>query len=531
MKMCELGRGPAARGRRALRGCACRGMSRREFLVGCAACAGAAGVLAVPKALRAAGKSDSVRIRIVYSLHAAEQPAPDWPNKGFDFRPVMERFNKELSERCPGFEFVTSLATGPDQAKKILDEDKSSAIDGYLVFQMNCWNQVVQTMATSGKPALYADFKYAGSGGFLVYTAGFLRSGTANVGFVASSRIEDLAEAVKCFEVVKKGGSVSDFVAATARVRVSRTPKPGDLVCKEDKVKTLSAKECLERMEDGKILAVRDEESGPAGPIMGIPVVRVSFGEVNDAWKAADKDEARAIADRWERTAAQITGVNRETLEQSAAMYIAQKAVLKRHRANAITINCLGGFYGGYIHAYPCLGFHELLNEGLIGACECDVRSTATMVAMTTLTQGRPGYISDPVIDTSNRQIIYAHCVASNRVFGPEGQTNPFQILTHSEDRQGASLRSLMPSGYMTTTLEFAQERKEVLFHRGKAVANDPDDRACRTKLVAEPVGDLEKLFTMWDQWGWHRVTFYGDLKEPVFALADALGYKVVEEA
>jgi hypothetical protein len=35
----------------------------------------------------------------------------------------------------------------------------------------------------------------------------------------------------------------------------------------------------------------------------------------------------------------------------------------------------------------------------------------------------------------------------------------------------------------------------------------------------------------MWDQWGWHRVTFYGNLKEPVYGLADALGYKVVEEA
>jgi len=35
----------------------------------------------------------------------------------------------------------------------------------------------------------------------------------------------------------------------------------------------------------------------------------------------------------------------------------------------------------------------------------------------------------------------------------------------------------------------------------------------------------------MWDQWGWHRVTVYGDLKEPVFALADAMGFKVVEEA
>jgi hypothetical protein len=150
---------------------------------------------------------------------------------------------------------------------------------------------------------------------------------------------------------------------------------------------------------------------------------------------------------------------------------------------------------------------------------------------MTAMTQGRPGYISDPVIDTSKRQIIYAHCVASNKAFGPQGQTNPFAIMTHSEDRQGASVRSILPLGYMTTTLEIDHGRKEILFHRGKAVANDPDDRACRTKLAAEPVGDIEKLFTMWDQWGWHRVTCYGDLKEPVFALADAMGLKVVEEA
>jgi L-fucose isomerase-like protein len=264
---------------------------------------------------------------------------------------------------------------------------------------------------------------------------------------------------------------------------------------------------------------------------MGIPLENVSFAELNEAWEKADKDEAKAIADRWEKTASRISGVTRQTLEESAAMYMAEKAVMQKHQANAITINCLGGFYGGHIHAYPCLGFYELNNEGLVGGCECDVPSAATMVAMTALTQGRPGMISDPVIDTAKGQIIYAHCVAHNRAFGPQGKSNPIEILTHSEDRQGAAVRSILPVGYMTTTMEISPGRKEILFHQGKAVANDPDDRACRTKLAAEPVGDIEKLFTMWDQWGWHRVTFYGDLKEPVYALADAIGWKVVEEA
>lgn len=514
-------------------GCACCRMNRRRFLAtGCGvACAGAAGLLPRLDSARAAAGEKRMRIRIIYSLHAPVQAQPDWPNIGFDFRPVMERVTSGLARACPQFEFSSSLAAGPEQADKILAEDASAGIDGYIVLQLNCWNRVVQTIAASGKPVLYVDFQYGGSGGFLVYTAGFLRQPAANVGFVASSRFEDLVEAVKCFDLIRRGASPSEFVTATARMRVARTPGSGDLSCKPDQLQTLSAQDCVGRLKESRILAVRDQNSGPAESIMGIPMQWVAFSEVNEAWKSADKEESRAVADRWRAKADAVIDVSRETLETSAAMYLGMKAVLKKHGANAITINCLGGFYGGHIHAYPCLGFHELCNEGLVGACECDVRSSAAMLMMTAMTQGRPGYISDPVIDTSKRQIIYAHCVASNKAFGPQGEENPYAIMTHSEDRQGASLRSILPLGYMTTTLEIDQGRKEILFHQGKAVANDPDDRACRTKLAAEPIGDMERLFTMWDPWGWHRVTCYGDLKEPVFALADALGWKVVAEA
>jgi hypothetical protein len=488
-------------------------------------------LLVIPDRMRAAQERAKMRIRIVYSLHGDKQSGPDWPNKGFDFTPVMERIGAELKKNCPGFDFAATTANGEEAAKKILEEDRSSPADGYLVYQMNCWNRVVQTIAASGKPVLYADFQYGGSGGFLTYTAAFLRGNTPNVAFVSSSRMDDLIEAVNCFDCVRRGGSPSDFVSAVARTRVTRTPSPGNPTCKSDDLKTIDPEECLRRLRESKILAIRDQEAKPSSPMMGIPVEYLSFAEINDAWESADRDEAHALADRWEKSAERITGVSRETLLQSAAMYAGMKAVMKKHGANAITINCLGGFYGGHIHAYPCLGFHELNNEGLVGGCECDVRSAATMVALSALTRGRPGYISDPVIDTSKRQIIYAHCVASNRVFGPGGEVNPFHIMTHSEDRQGASVRSILPLGYMTTTLQIHPDRKQILIHGGKAVANDPDDRACRTKLAVEPVGDIEKMFAAWDQWGWHRVTCYGDLKSPVHGLADAMGWKVIEEA
>jgi hypothetical protein len=505
-------------------------MSRRRFLTGCAACAGAAGLMATPRWLRAAG-GKGPKIRIVYALHGPKQEVPDWPNKGFDFVPVMERTNAALANRFKDYTFLTALAVGEEQAKKILEEDKAGDIDGYVVYQMNCWNRVAQTMVTSEKPVLYADFQYAGSGGFLVYTAGFLREGRSNLGFVASSRQDDLFGAVQCFEAARAAGPSFDFAAATARVRVAQTLRPGDLTCRPDKLSTLTPEETMRRMKASKIIAVRGPEDALEASMMGIPVVYIPFSELNEAWAAADKDEARAIAERWLKAASLVEGVSRDELVNSAAMYLGEKAVLKKHGAVGITINCLGGFYGGHIHAYPCLGFHELLNEGLVGGCECDVPSAAVMVAGSIMTKGRPGYISDPVIDTAKRQIIYAHCVASNRAFGPKGEANPFQILTHSEDRQGASVRSVLPVGYLTTTIEISDPRKEIIFHQAKAVANDPDDRACRTKLAAEPLGDIEKLFTMWDKWGWHRVTFYGDLKKPMYDLAAALGWTVIEEA
>ncbi|MHC4327896.1 MAG: twin-arginine translocation signal domain-containing protein [Planctomycetota bacterium] len=510
--------------------CSSCGISRRQFLTGCAACVGTAGLLAQPMPLAAANK-DKMRIHVVYSLHAVKQPRPDWPNIGFDFGPVMKRINTNLVKECPEFEFVSSMATGPEQAEKILEKDETGSVDGYIVYQMNCWNRVVQTLATSGKPVLYVDFQYGGSGGFLVYAAGFLRSEAGNVGFVASSNMEDIIASVKCFSAVGRGGSASDFAAATKRVRMKRTRKMGDMQCKADKLPAVSTDECVRRMKESKILSVRDQKSGAAGEMLGIPTESVSFAEVNAAWESADKDTAKAVARRWKADASDVIGVSDKTLETSAAMYLGMKDVLKKHGANAIAVNCLGGFYGGHIHAYPCLGFHQLNNEGLVGACECDIRSTATMLMIGAMTGGRPSFISDPVIDTAKRQIIYAHCVAPNRMFGPDGSANPFTIMTHSEDRQGASVRSILPLGYMTTTLEIRQPQKQILMHLGKAVDNDPDDRACRTKLAAEPVGDIEKLFGMWDQWGWHRVTCYGDIKEPVYALADAIGWDVIEEA
>ena len=98
-------------------GCSC-GVSRRRFIAGCAACVGGAGLLSVPSRVRAAQDDGKVRIRIVYSLHGPVQQGPDWPNKGFDFRPVMDRVNKELANPIH-WNLVVALMELPGWMNKI----------------------------------------------------------------------------------------------------------------------------------------------------------------------------------------------------------------------------------------------------------------------------------------------------------------------------------------------------------------------------------------------------------------------------
>jgi len=166
--------------------CAGCPLSRRRFIA--TASAGALGTLATAGLFQGCGKAAKTRIRVVYALHAVVQPGPDWPNVGFDFQPVMDGITGTLTESFPNWDLATSMAKGPEEAEKILAADAAAPMDGYIVCQLNCWNRVVQTVAASGKPTLYVDFPYGGSGGFLVYTADYKRQKTSNLGFVASSR-------------------------------------------------------------------------------------------------------------------------------------------------------------------------------------------------------------------------------------------------------------------------------------------------------------------------------------------------------
>jgi hypothetical protein len=460
--------------------------SRREFLAGCAACVACAACpsSAMSPAQAAAGDGEKPKLRLVFTHIPPDKPT--WPYQGYDYEGRKKELTERLRQACPRVEFLPVTANNIEDGKKILEADQE--VDGYLVYMLGIWCGAPQVIAASGRPTLFVDDLYAGSGEFLVQYAAARRKGLRVAG-VSSTRFEDVVQAVKAFE-------------------------------------------CLKKLRSSVILDVLDREPGADAKaieeVFGTKVQRISSDQLNEAYNKADRTAAQKAASLWIKGAKRIVEPSREEIGKSGIMYIAMQDLMTQNKAQALTIDCLRLFYGGKLPAYPCLGLFQFNNDGLVGACEADLESTITMVVMTNLV-GRPGFISDPVIDTSKNQIIYAHCVAPSKVFGPNGPSNPYHIRDHSEDRKGAAVRSLMPLGEMTTTLKFHPVRKEVVFHQAKTVANIDEDKACRTKLAAE-VKDIHKLMGEWDRWGWHRVTFYGDLKQPLETISALLGFTMVVE-
>ncbi len=528
---------------------ACVGCSRRDFM---AKLGILAGIGAVSPELMAMlpppvspdlipDKKDAIKVRLIFAYHTPYdiQSQPDWPNVGYDFRPAMKNMTDTLNWQIPGVEFIPTPSNGRDHTKGIvLADEKAGEIKGYMVVQLNCWNNCISGVwENTRKATFYTTLPYAGDGGWLRHNSFIMTHLKPHYASFAAFDFSQVVKVAKAFEVLKDG-TAEDFQKKAFEYRNALIPAdtpPKGIKVIDDKVKCVTPDEALAKLKGLKILSVenvqRPEYAAEIERTLGIVIERVPFEEVNNNARAADEAEAKAVAKSWISKASRIEYVTDETILGCARIYLGMKKALADHGAKAITVNCLGGCYTGKLDAYPCLGFMQLQDEGLMGVCENDINSTTTMLAFSALTGGRVGYVSDPVLDMANRVISYAHCVSTRRFFGKDGPESDFEILTHSEDRKGASVRSFAPIGEPVTTVKFNFKRKQIVLHTGVVIANDRDDRACRTKIVARVTGDYSKMELPWIKFGWHRVTFMGNFRSDVEAFAKRIGYEVVYES
>jgi len=292
------------------------------------------------------------------------------------------------------------------------------------------------------------------------------------------------------------------------------------------------------RLRQTRILVVRGTQGTAAAcdpkqvkDRLGAEMVPISVEQTVEAHKAVDSKAAQAEAEQyWISQAKKIVEPTPEAIVNSARFYLAIKDLMIKERAQAITSsNCMGG------PAKGCLTFSKLNDLGLVGACEGDIDSTLTMLIFQ-YAFGAPGFITDPVFDTSQNALIHFHCTSATKMDGPAGERLPFSMRTQTDSDQGVALEVENRVGQMVTCAKFIN-LDTMLISTGKIFKVTHDKLGCRTQFWTE-VADARKMFHNWGAGVLegdvmtllHRVVFYGDHMQNIKNLGALMGFKVVEE-
>lgn len=503
------------------------GITRRSFVKGCGMVLATGAWITSGMSLAEGRKDKPVRIGLVF----LSSPRESWPHPEFDIEARESEVLKLLSRGCGGVEFMPVAVRSPDDVSKAtLMKDH---LDGYLVYAVTLtWplTGAITAIGKLGKPMVVADEYLGGSGVFLVGYSQLCRQGLPACG-VATTRMSDLVVVARCFAKIEPGTTPEAFAQKCQEVYRKTFAPVGRMKCREDSVPLTDIGAAIERFRKSRFLIVGQGKPGQEQDFLGAKGMYIGFDELNAFYGRVDPDQAAQWADRWIREADKVVEPTPEWLRKAGAVYLATLELLKRYDTDTVTMNCLGGFGAGQLPAYPCLGFMQLLNDGGHGVCEAMPDDTLSTLMARILT-GRPSYVSDPVLDTAKNQIVYAHCMATTRAFGPKGPANMYRIRTlHNHDPRGTCVQSFLPAGYMTTSFRTNFARKTMVIHQAKSVGNLNASRGCRTQLIGEVRGDIGKLFDQWDLFGWHRVTVFGDVKEPLIEFGKALGLEIIEEA
>lgn len=395
----------------------------------------------------------------------------------------------KLRSSFPNVEFIFYNVRNVDEAKKVLDIEKDCI--GFVVVVLHTWSRgATRVFLESGKPVILVAESYGGGGEFLIEFGKALREGRRVVGISTRSiDSDDVVKKVKLLEVLHKLKNTRILFITIDKQRFDHY---------ENMLRSLFGVESI--YIDGKDFA--EKYYLPVGI-----------------------EEASEWARKWVSNAYRVYEDRYEEVVKAAKLYIAMKKALENYKAQAIAFDCINLFDAKIVDAWPCLGFAQLWLDGYIPVCEADPYSAIVLLIMWYLL-GKPGFISDPVVDHLKNEVIYYHCYSPLNPFGGN-KVYPYIITPAHLNLKRASIYVELPVNEDVTAVQVWPEQRMFIVHRGKAIGNEYSLYACSTKLVAKT--NAKALEKNW-RWTWHRVVFFGDILEDLKDLATLMGFNVYEE-
>jgi hypothetical protein len=475
-------------------------VNRREFLArsalltgGCALCLGGSRLWAAPAEALAPGvispgaRKSKVRVAKLY----LGRPQAHWPTPTMDLKAEHQRYEAEFARMKHEFtdvDFVVNeLITDKAQLAKVQDTLKQA--DGILAIHLSMGiSEVLKQVLAAQQPTVlfaapYSGHEWAGYGALRQQEIG------ARLECLLTSDLTQLAAAVRPFRALH-------HLREAKILNVTSRPLPGPYI------------------------------SAVAGKF-GTQVKAVDRARMLEVYNSISEAEAEAETQRWIAQAQRVMEPARDEIFRSCRLALAFEKLLAEEQATVLTVDCYGSMYR-QLPAFPCVGFVRLNGRGLGGICESDLTSAMTFILMQGLS-GRPGFISDPTMDESQRAIILAHCLGSIKMDGPSGPSAPYRLRTIMERQEGCVPQVFMRKGQKVTQAWLVGTDR-ILYFTGEIIDTPDTERGCRTQITVRVDGDCEKLWQNWSQ-GLHRLTVYGDVTPDLKRFCRFQGITMVNEA
>ncbi|MGC8787024.1 MAG: hypothetical protein ACP5Q1_06325 [Anaerolineae bacterium] len=475
-----------------------------------------------------------------------------WPYLGFQNEPVRDMVLERLAKRFPDVQFtggdiITKYeATEVEKVKREIEQ-----ADGLFLYAIGHYGdpgivQAGEEFLQVGKPSILANSIYGGDHTF-IKTYERVKGKALRVLPVSSPDFEDVEWALQIMQALLrlKGKKVLIYAPDEIAIHLQGVMELAapDLACMaQEQVEYLTT--VMGQMssdEGGSYLDLegadqahqwrRDEEKyrKHMQEVFGLELVKRDPQEISAHYEKVGEQEAGEVAERWIREAKGVEST-RQAILNAARLYLAIKRLIEEMDAISITPDCGTLLIAGYLPAFPCLAFSQLLNDSFTATCESDLDSNLSALLGCSLF-GRPGFVSNHCLDLAHKRVIYLHCMAATKLYGPGGPPAELDIVHHGESHFiGAVPRVRFPAGEGLTTIKISMLEKKLALRHGRILGQVADEKGCVTKVLVE--SDAERILENYDwmTFGWHRVSFVGDWRKEFIAAARLAGLEVVEE-
>lgn len=405
--------------------------TRRSFIKGGAALAGAAGALTAPGLMSVLAEEtganpasqtekNTARIKVVFLYPLQEEVFSgrfddiwqkekwaSWP--GFSFKPTDKKVHaRELIDKMAQdvgvtLEYAETIHTIA-AASAFIQQTKSAPPDALLIFCF--WNTLSATAARICKEVGVPSIVYHPVGCNHQLPPAALMS-MPNCYYIHSyENWDELLNAFYCVKAYK----------ALANSRILRLSDYSSV-----KVEVAHGKKNFLNME---LLDVPGQE----------------YNTVFDS--IPDSPELLAMAKEFKSRAQGVEDVTDEYVNHGIRSYFAIQELKKRYKADGITILCLM-----LKQRKPCVGFSLSNSENFPCACENGAESLATLMLGRHLIS-RTGFMHNPDFDINRNEYFGGHCTLPLKMYGEDKPELPFKVVPfYHQPPKSACLDAQLPPG------------------------------------------------------------------------------------